>query len=58
MKRETKIIEAIRIKISLDETSPFIWRELLVPKEISFYILHHTIQIAMGWTNAVRRWIR
>jgi hypothetical protein len=52
VKLETKIIEAIRIKVSLDETNPLIWRDLLVPREISFYKLHHTIQIAMGWTNS------
>jgi len=52
MKREVKIIEAIRIKISLDKTNPLIRRELLVHRDITFYKLHHTIQIAMGWTNS------
>ena len=46
------MIEAIHIKISLDETSPSIWREVLVPKDISFYKLHHVIQLTMGWTNS------
>lgn len=52
MKPEVKIIEAIRIKISLDTTNPLIWRELLVPVDITFYKLHHSIQLAMGWKNA------
>lgn len=52
MRREVKIIEAIRIKISLDKINPLIWRELLVPRDITFYKLHHAIQIAMGWTNS------
>ena len=52
MKREVKIIEAIRIKISLDKTNPLIWRELLVSRDITFYKLHHAVQIAMGWTNS------
>jgi hypothetical protein len=52
MKREADIIQAIRIKIILDRTNPLIWRELLVPKDITFYKLHHAIQIAMGWTNS------
>lgn len=52
MKREVKIIEAIRIKISLDKTNPLIWRELLVARDITFYKFHHAIQIAMGWTNS------
>lgn len=46
------MIEAIHIKISLDKTNPTIWREILVPKDISFYKLHHVIQLAMGWTNS------
>jgi Plasmid pRiA4b ORF-3-like protein len=46
------MIEAIQIKISLDSTSPVIWREMLIPKNISFYKFHHMIQIAMGWTNS------
>ena len=46
------MIEAIKIRVNLDESDPLIWRELLVAKDISFYILHHTIQIAMGWTNS------
>ena len=52
MKNEITISEAIRIKISLEKTNPLIWRELLVPRDITFYKLHHVIQLAMGWTNA------
>jgi hypothetical protein len=52
MKPEATVILAIRIKISLDRTNPLIWRELLVPSDITFYTLHHVIQIAMGWTNS------
>ena len=52
MKPEEKVIEAIQIKIILDRTNPLIWRELLVARDITFYKLHQTIQIAMGWTNS------
>jgi hypothetical protein len=52
MKHELKIVEAIRIKISLDKSNPQIWRHLLVSRDITFYKLHHTIQLAMGWTNS------
>ena len=38
------------IKISLDKTNPLIWREILVPDNYTFYQLHHTLQIVMGWT--------
>ncbi|MDP1763897.1 MAG: plasmid pRiA4b ORF-3 family protein [Sediminibacterium sp.] len=40
------------IKISLDKTNPLIWREILVPDNYTFYQLHHTLQITMGWTNS------
>ena len=46
------MMEAIQIRINLDDTNPLIWRHILVSKNISFYKLHHTIQIAMGWTNS------
>lgn len=49
---EIMMIDAIQIKISLDETSPMIWREVIVPKDITFYTLHQAIQITMGWTNS------
>jgi hypothetical protein len=44
--------EIILLKISLDNTKPLIWRKILVEKRITFYELHHIIQIAMGWTNS------
>jgi hypothetical protein len=44
--------EAIQLKISLENISPEIWREILVPKNYTFYQLHYAIQIAMGWTNS------
>lgn len=46
------MVDAIQIKISLDDSNPLIWREVLVPKDISFYKLHQVIQITMGWTNS------
>jgi hypothetical protein len=52
MRSEVRYIEAIQIKISLDKTNPLIWRELLVPRDITFYKLHHVIQLTMSWTNA------
>jgi Plasmid pRiA4b ORF-3-like protein len=46
------MVEVIHLKISLDKTNPSIWREVIVPKDISFYKLHHVLQIAMGWTTS------
>ena len=47
------MIEPIaRIRISLKETSPEIWRRLDVPLSTSLLALHDIIQIAMGWTDS------
>ena len=36
-------------KIQLSETN--IWRQIVVPQDISFHNLHKTIQFSMGWEN-------
>lgn len=41
--------EIIQLKISLEQSKPVIWREILVHKDTSFFELHHIIQITMGW---------
>ena len=40
---------AVQLKISLKNSKPPIWRRVLVNSSITFYELHYTIQIAMGW---------
>ncbi|MGM0390418.1 MAG: plasmid pRiA4b ORF-3 family protein [Bacteroidota bacterium] len=40
---------AVQLKISLKNSKPPIWRRVLVKSSISFYELHYTIQLAMGW---------
>ena len=42
---------AFQLKISLKNSTPPIWRRVLVKSSISFYELHYTIQIVMGWGN-------
>lgn len=42
---------AVQLKISLKNSKPPIWRRVLVKSSISFYELHYTIQLAMGWGN-------
>jgi hypothetical protein len=42
---------AVQLKISLKNATPPIWRRVLVKSSITFYELHYTIQIAMGWGN-------
>lgn len=40
---------AVQLKITLKNSKPPIWRRVLVKSSISFYELHYTIQLAMGW---------
>ncbi len=42
----------LQLKISLQQIEPPIWRRVEVKDDITFYELHHVIQIAMGWWNA------
>jgi hypothetical protein len=41
-----------QIKVTLDGSSPPIWRRLLVPSKVTLGDLHYIIQIAMGWTDS------
>jgi len=43
---------ALQIKITLDHTDPQIWRRIIIPDSITFFDLHHILQIAMGWKNS------
>ena len=47
----TSMKEIIRLKISLNESNPLIWRQILLHKDTTFFELHHIIQITMGWEN-------
>jgi hypothetical protein len=42
----------IRLRISLNDTDPAIWRLVEVPTEMTLKDLHVVIQAAMGWDNA------
>jgi Plasmid pRiA4b ORF-3-like protein len=44
--------QIILLKITLNESSPTIWRSVLVPASIKFFDLHHIIQISIGWKNS------
>jgi hypothetical protein len=41
-----------RLKITLTEIEPPIWRALQVPATIKLCCLHSAIQVAMGWTDS------
>ena len=43
---------AIQIKVTLLGTEPAIWRRIVIPSAISFFDLHHILQISMGWKNS------
>ncbi|MGF6845412.1 hypothetical protein QFZ51_000647 [Chitinophaga sp. W3I9] len=40
--------KAFQLHISLKDSSPLIWRSIIVPEDYSFYNLHMTIQAAFG----------
>lgn len=40
-----------RLKVSLLNTKPVIYRRIIVSADTSFFDFHHILQIAMGWQN-------
>jgi len=46
---EQKILQ---LKIALKDIHPTIWRRIEIKDDITFYELHHIIQIVMGWWNS------
>ncbi|WP_445177242.1 plasmid pRiA4b ORF-3 family protein [Rhizorhapis sp. SPR117] len=42
---------AYRLKVSLRDISPMIWRRLLVRSDLTLFGLHRVIQIAFGWED-------
>ena len=43
---------AFRLRITLDEVFPTVWRRLLVPGSVRLARLHDMFQAAMGWTDS------
>jgi hypothetical protein len=41
-----------QLKITLRDSKPPIWRRLQVREDMTLSNLHHTLQMAMGWTNS------
>jgi len=44
--------QVLELKVTLDKTTPPIWRRVQVPADATFFDLHHILQITMGWTNS------
>lgn len=40
------------LKVELVDTTPLIWRRIVISGHASFALLHHVIQAAMGWHDA------
>ncbi|RFM30902.1 plasmid pRiA4b ORF-3 family protein [Chitinophaga silvisoli] len=40
-----------KFHITLLESDPLVWRQIVVPADYTFYQLHMTIQAAFGWEN-------
>lgn len=51
VKGRRKGISIYQVKVSLIDVSPPIWRRFLVAKETTLGILHHILQVAMGWED-------
>jgi hypothetical protein len=41
-----------QLKVTLDYSSPPIWRRIQVPGNVTLEHLHHILQVAMGWTDS------
>ena len=44
-------IELMRLRIELNELKPTVWREIVIPRNATFFDLHAAIQIAFGWND-------
>ena len=45
-------LNAVQMRVALDEIEPPVWRRLVVPLGTTLADLHHIIQAAMGWTDS------
>lgn len=52
MKKPIISSKVFKFKITLNDSSPKIWRRILVPADYTFFDLHCAIQNAMGWTDS------
>ena len=41
-----------RLRVTLNEVVPEVWRRVLVPGSVRLAKLHDVFQVAMGWTNS------
>ena len=51
-KAKPPVEQIFRIKVTLIDSEPVIWRQIEVAVNIALSSLHHVIQIVMGWDNS------
>ncbi|MFC2171596.1 plasmid pRiA4b ORF-3 family protein [Acidobacteriota bacterium] len=54
MKKSTTHECVYRLKVSLDDVNPPVWRRIRVPGQISLRTLSYALQIVMGWESSHR----
>jgi hypothetical protein len=42
----------LTLRITLSDTYPEVWRDVVVLDSVTFHTLHKVIQLAMGWTDS------
>jgi hypothetical protein len=52
LERAQTRVEVYAFKVTLLDTSPPVWRRILVPREITLRNLHRTLQTVMGWNDS------
>jgi hypothetical protein len=38
--------------VELEDITPTVWREVLVPSDLTLVELHYLLQLVMGWTDS------
>lgn len=51
MDTESSQLAVYYLRVTLKDSEPTIWRDILVPSDLTLDRLHYVIQAAMGWEN-------
>ena len=50
--KELPMTNILKLRITIPDIEPEIWREIVVENDITFKKLHEIIQLSFGWTNS------
>jgi len=50
--KELPMTNILKLRITIPDIEPEIWREILIKNDITFKKLHEIIQLSFGWTNS------